>query len=127
MSIRYGARPPEERRNREVEAVQRQIWTKAVTVVFETDPAAITAVLPPPLEPSRLSVFFLLGVVALGPLWVLFRPSPLATRVRDAGIVAALVIFFAGNLLMVVRQVPIYLQEGIRGKSPAVASTTPSP
>jgi acetoacetate decarboxylase len=52
MSIRYGARPPEERRNREVEAVQRQIWTKAVTVVFETDPAAISAVLPPPLEPS---------------------------------------------------------------------------
>src|SRR5437660_2583773 len=52
MSIRYGARPPEERRNREVEAVQRRIWTRAVTVVFETDPAAIAAVLPPPLEPS---------------------------------------------------------------------------
>ncbi|MBV8160778.1 MAG: acetoacetate decarboxylase family protein, partial [Acidimicrobiia bacterium] len=47
-----GARPPEERRNREVEAVQRQIWTQAVTVVFETDAAAIAAVLPPPLEPS---------------------------------------------------------------------------
>jgi acetoacetate decarboxylase len=52
MTIRYGARPPEERRNREVEAVQRQIWTRAVTVVFETDPAAIEAVLPPPLERS---------------------------------------------------------------------------
>jgi len=53
MSIRYGARPPEERRNREVEAVQRQIWTQAVTVVFETDPALIADVLPPPLEPSN--------------------------------------------------------------------------
>jgi acetoacetate decarboxylase len=52
MSIRYGARPPEERRNREVEAVQRQIWTQAMTVVFETDPSVIAAVLPPPLEPS---------------------------------------------------------------------------
>jgi acetoacetate decarboxylase len=52
MSIRYGARPPEQRRNREVEAVQRQIWTQAVNVVFETDPALIEAVLPPPLEPS---------------------------------------------------------------------------
>jgi acetoacetate decarboxylase len=52
MSIRYGARAPEERRNREVEAVQRQIWTQAVTVVFETDPAAIQSVLPLPLEPS---------------------------------------------------------------------------
>jgi len=54
MTIRYGARPPEQRRNREVEAVQRQIWTQAVTVVFETDPAAIEAVLPPPLEPSTV-------------------------------------------------------------------------
>ena len=52
MTIRYGARPSEQRRNREVEAVQRQIWTQAVTVVFETDPAAIEAVLPPPLAPS---------------------------------------------------------------------------
>ena len=52
MSIRYGARPPEDRRNREVEAVQRLIWTRAVTVVFATDPRAIAAVLPPPLEPS---------------------------------------------------------------------------
>jgi acetoacetate decarboxylase len=55
MSIRYGARPPEQRRNREVEAVQRQIWTQAVTVVFETDPAAVAEVLPPPLEPSDVS------------------------------------------------------------------------
>jgi acetoacetate decarboxylase len=52
MSIRYGARPPEERRNREVEAVQSRIWTQAVTVVFETDPDVIAAVLPPPLTPS---------------------------------------------------------------------------
>jgi acetoacetate decarboxylase len=52
MSIRYGARPPEERRNREVEAVQSRIWTQAVTVVFETDPDVIAAVLPPPLSPS---------------------------------------------------------------------------
>src|SRR2546423_9937742 len=53
MTMRYGARPPEERRNREVEAVQREIWTQAVTVVLETDPAAIASVLPPPLEPSE--------------------------------------------------------------------------
>ncbi|MCU1448477.1 MAG: Acetoacetate decarboxylase [Acidimicrobiales bacterium] len=52
MSIRYGARPPDERRNREVEAVQSRIWTTAVTVVFETDPDVIAAVLPPPLSPS---------------------------------------------------------------------------
>src|SRR5207249_9619084 len=34
---------------------QRQIWTQAVTVVFETDPGLIADVLPPPLEPSDVS------------------------------------------------------------------------
>src|SRR4051794_34004558 len=52
MSIRYAGRPPEQRRNREVEAVQSKIWTKAVTAVFETDPDVIEAVLPPPLSPA---------------------------------------------------------------------------
>ena len=54
-SIRYAGRPPDERRNREVEAVQRQIWTRAVTVVFETDPEVIAAVLPPPLSPAEVA------------------------------------------------------------------------
>ncbi|HEY5015048.1 MAG TPA: acetoacetate decarboxylase family protein [Acidimicrobiia bacterium] len=52
-TIRYGARPPEARRNREVEAVSAPIWSTAVTVVWETDPDVIRAVLPPPLEVSE--------------------------------------------------------------------------
>jgi acetoacetate decarboxylase len=52
MTIRYGARPPEQLRNREIEATSKQIWSTAVTVVWETDADAIRAVLPPPLEPS---------------------------------------------------------------------------
>jgi acetoacetate decarboxylase len=52
-TIRYGARPPEAQRNREVEATSARIWSTAVTVVFETDPAVVAAVLPPPLEPSE--------------------------------------------------------------------------
>ena len=52
MTIRYAGRPPEERRNREVEAVQSQIWTTAVTVVFETDADVVAQVLPPPLSPA---------------------------------------------------------------------------
>jgi acetoacetate decarboxylase len=52
MTIRYGARPPEQQRNREVEATAAKIWSTAVTVIWETDPDAIRAVLPPPLEPS---------------------------------------------------------------------------
>ena len=53
MTIRYGARPPEQQRNREVEATAAKIWSTAVTVVWETDPDVIKAVLPPPLEPSE--------------------------------------------------------------------------
>jgi acetoacetate decarboxylase len=52
MTIRYAGRPPEQRRNREVEAVQSQIWTTAVTVVFETDADVVAQVLPPPLSPA---------------------------------------------------------------------------
>src|SRR6266849_4914259 len=53
MTIRYGARPPEQQRNREIEATSAKIWSTAVTVVWETDADAIRAVLPPPLEPSE--------------------------------------------------------------------------
>jgi len=52
-AIRYGARPPEQQRNREVEAVSAKIWSTAVTVWWETDLDVIRAVLPPPLEPSE--------------------------------------------------------------------------
>jgi acetoacetate decarboxylase len=51
--IRYGARATEQQRNREVEATASKIWSTAVTVVWETDPDVIRAVLPPPLEPSE--------------------------------------------------------------------------
>jgi acetoacetate decarboxylase len=52
-TIRYGARPTEQQRNREVEAVSALIWSTAVTVVWETELDVIRAVLPPPLEPAE--------------------------------------------------------------------------
>jgi acetoacetate decarboxylase len=51
MTVRYGARAPEQRRNREVEATSAKIWSEALTAVWETDPEVIAAVLPPPLAP----------------------------------------------------------------------------
>ena len=53
MTVRYGARPPEAQRNREVEATAAKIWSTAVTAVWETDLEVIRQVLPPPLEPSE--------------------------------------------------------------------------
>ena len=64
--VRYGARPPEQVRNREVEAVSNPIWSRAVTVVFETDPDAIAAVLPKPLTPSAPTARLRIAVVDLG-------------------------------------------------------------
>ena len=49
--VRYGARSVEARRNRELEATKGEIWSQALTAIYETDPEVIAAVLPPPLEP----------------------------------------------------------------------------
>lgn len=48
--VRYGAKP--EQRSREIEATAAEIWSTAVTAVWETDPEAVAAVLPEPLEPA---------------------------------------------------------------------------
>jgi len=48
--IRYGAR--REQRSREIEATRAEIWSQAVTALWETDPELIAAVLPPPLVPG---------------------------------------------------------------------------
>ena len=64
--VRYGARPADQVRNREVEATTTPIWSRAVTVVFETDPEAIAAVLPRPLEPSAPTARLRIAVVDMG-------------------------------------------------------------
>jgi acetoacetate decarboxylase len=64
--IRYAARPPEQVRNREAEATSAPIWSKAVTVVFETDPDLVASVLPRPLEPSEPTARLRIAVVDMG-------------------------------------------------------------
>jgi acetoacetate decarboxylase len=51
-TIRYGARSPEQLRNRELEATSTPTWATVLTAVYETDPDVVAAVLPPPLVPS---------------------------------------------------------------------------
>ena len=52
QNVRYGARA--EQVNREIEAKKApDIWSEAVTAVYETDPDIVAAVLPPPLEPGE--------------------------------------------------------------------------
>ncbi len=64
--MRYAARQPEQLRNREVEATTNPIWSKAATVVFETDPELIASVLPKPLEPSSPTARIRVAVVDMG-------------------------------------------------------------
>ncbi len=48
--VRYGRR--DQQRSREHEATSAEIWSQAVTAVWETDPDVVAAVLPAPLEPG---------------------------------------------------------------------------
>jgi acetoacetate decarboxylase len=50
--IRYGARSLDELRNREVEATSVKTWATTLVAIYETDPEAVAAVLPPPLTPT---------------------------------------------------------------------------
>ncbi|MDT3442739.1 acetoacetate decarboxylase family protein [Pseudofrankia sp. BMG5.37] len=50
--IRYGARTPEQLRNREVEATSVDTWATSIVAIYETDPELVAAVLPPPLVAS---------------------------------------------------------------------------
>jgi len=51
MTVRYGAKAVQ--RSREIEATAAEIWSTAITAIWETDPAAIAAVLPKPLTPAE--------------------------------------------------------------------------
>ena len=79
--IRYGAK--REQRSREHEATSAEIWSHAVTAVYETDPEFIAAVLPPPLEPgpeplARMPAMFFSVCVATTPSSVTW---PLSTMI----------------------------------------------
>lgn len=50
--IRYAARTPEQLANREVQATSVGAWATSLVAVYETDPAVVAAVLPPPLGPG---------------------------------------------------------------------------
>jgi acetoacetate decarboxylase len=86
MTIRYGARAPEEQRNREVEATTARIWSTAVTVVWETDLDVIKAVLPPPLEPSDATARIRFATVDMGTGIPVFGAGWFGVRARHGSV-----------------------------------------
>jgi acetoacetate decarboxylase len=85
MTVRYGARELEQVRNREVEATAATIWSTAVTVVWETDPEVVAAVLPPPLEPSEPLARIRFATVDMGTGIPIFGAGWFGVRARHAG------------------------------------------
>ena len=52
--VRYGPRSDEDRkRTEDARASAPMVWLEALTAIWETDPDAVAAVLPPPLQPSE--------------------------------------------------------------------------
>src|SRR6476661_3036782 len=85
-TIRYGPRPPENQRNREVEATAAKIWSTAVTVVWETDLDVIGAVLPPPLEPSEPLARIRFATVNMGTGIPIFGAGWFGVRARHGSV-----------------------------------------
>jgi len=85
-TIRYGARRPEQQRNREVEAVTAPIWSTAVTVVWETDRDVIRAVLPPPLEASEPRARLRFATVDMGTGIPVFGAGWFGVRARHGSV-----------------------------------------
>lgn len=85
-TIRYGARSADEQRNREVEATAAKIWSTAVTVVWETDPDVIRAVLPPPLEPSEPLARIRFATVDMGTGIPVFGAGWFGVRARHGSV-----------------------------------------
>lgn len=86
--VRYGARTPDELLNREVKATSVGAWSTSLTASYETDPDAVAAVLPPPLEPTdqplvRVSV----ARVDLGGGYPPFGAGTFAVQARHNGTV----------------------------------------
>jgi acetoacetate decarboxylase len=86
MTIRYGARPPEQQRNREVEATAAKIWSTAITIVWETDLDVIKAVLPPPLEPSEPLARLRFATVDMGTGIPIFGAGWFGVRARHGDV-----------------------------------------
>ena len=86
MPIGYAARQPEQVRNREVEATTTPIWSRALTVVFDTDPELIAAVLPRPLAPSAPTARLRIAVVDMGTGLPTFGAGWFGVRARHGDI-----------------------------------------
>ena len=83
-------------------------------------------VLPAAAERSRPAVWGVFLLCCAAPMGDFLFPTALGRRLRAWSVALSLAAFFAGNILIVSRQVPVYLQESVRAKVPAVTGSSPA-
>ena len=82
-NIRYSARSDAELQDRKERSEARTIWSTLLTVVYETDPDVVAAVLPPPLEPGpEPLVRVTFATVDLGPGVPIFGAGTFSVQAR---------------------------------------------
>ncbi|HXW39324.1 MAG TPA: acetoacetate decarboxylase family protein [Acidimicrobiales bacterium] len=81
--VRYGARSLDELANREVEATSVDTWATTLVATYETDPEAVAAVLPPPLQaPDEPLVRVTVATVDVGRGYGIFGAGTFAVHCR---------------------------------------------
>ncbi|HLH29256.1 MAG TPA: acetoacetate decarboxylase family protein, partial [Acidimicrobiales bacterium] len=84
--VRYGARSLDEMTNREVEATSVDTWATTLVATYETDPEAVAAVLPPPLQPpAEPLVRVTVATVDVGRGYGVFGAGTFAVHCRHEG------------------------------------------
>jgi dolichyl-phosphate-mannose-protein mannosyltransferase len=77
-------------------------------------------------EKSRLSVWGIFALCCAVPVADILLRSPRISRLRSWSVALPMAVFFAANIIIVREQLPIYLQEAVRGKVPGVGGAHPS-
>jgi acetoacetate decarboxylase len=86
--IRYGARSLDELRNREVEATSVKTWAQTLVAIYETDPDAVKAVLPPFLKaPDEPLVRLTIATVDVGRGYPIFGAGTFSVMCEHEGTV----------------------------------------
>ncbi len=94
VTARYGAKPVAQRRNREIEATRAEIWSTALTAIWETDPDVIAAILPPPLSPIEGEPFVRCTITTVQlPVGPPFGAGWIGVRARHGDVIGEYPIF----------------------------------
>jgi acetoacetate decarboxylase len=83
--VRYGARSEAQLANREVQATSVDVWATTLVATYLSDPEAIAAVLPPPIEPGDQPLVKVTVATVEVPGYQTFGAGSFSVRARHEG------------------------------------------